>query len=75
MPRKTTTTPSIRFSETEARAEAQYIVLRLMIGNMPTRQRNRLAAHALIACDDIGSPEIMEELEALFDHADERPTR
>lgn len=75
MPRLTTGHPAAKLSETEARAEALYVILGLLIAEMPTRQRNRLAAQSLIACDNIGSPEILEELEALFERADERPTR
>lgn len=60
-------TQGLYLTQSEARAEAAYMVLELVLSRLPASERNRLAARAIIEAEKVGVRQIEEETHALFD--------
>ena len=64
--RKQTGSNAVILTGSEARAEAAYIVLEIILKRLADSERKRVQAEAYVAADDCGVDAIKSEVECLF---------
>lgn len=64
--RKQSGTNALILTGSEARAEACYIVLEIVLKRLADSERRRIQAEASIAADECGVDDIRNEVECLF---------